>query len=232
MKKITSYLSIVIIILVILLSVSLSACTGDSKDSVIANWQKKYNTGSFGILNNDNPLCEIFLSTGDSIRLELYETVAPKSVENFCKLAEDGFYEGIVFHRIIEGFMIQCGGFEFRQNAIIQKESPYGTIKGEFKANGVENSIRHQEGVISMARANDYNSGSSQFFICSNDCSDSLDGLYAAFGRVIDKESMDVVTKLSKVATTNSYLYYGSTPVYSNNVPTTAITIKEIKVYR
>lgn len=231
MKRITRHVSIIGLILVVLLSFFLTACETDSIDTPLSNWKSKYDMSTFGILDEDNPFCEIKLSTGDSIRLELYKNAAPKSVENFCKLANNGFYDGIVFHRIIAGFMIQTGGFELKQNAIIHKESPYGTIKGEFKENGVENTIKHKEGVISMARASDNNSGSSQFFICSNDCRDSLDGKYAAFGRVIDQESMDVVVELSKIKTTNSYLYYGNTPVYSYDVPTTIIQITSIKIY-
>ena len=121
-----------------------------------------------------------------TIKLELYGDQAPITVKNFMDLASDGFYDGLTFHRIIAGFMIQGG-------------DPYGNgtggsgrnIKGEFYANGVTNVIPHQRGVISMARASDYDSASSQFFIVHQDSMDSLDGKYAAFGRVI--EGMEVV---------------------------------------
>lgn len=232
MKKALN-LFVTIILIILSFSISLSGCnTNSNKQTAINEWKALYDMNSFGILNEDNPLCEINLSTGDSIRLELYISVAPESVNNFIKLANSGFYEGIVFHRIIAGFMIQAGGFEIKDNCIVQKESPYGTIKGEFIDNGVANSVRHSEGVISMARANNYDSGSSQFFICSNDCSDSLDGLYAAFGRVIDKESMKIVVKLSQVKTSNNLLYYGNTPYYASDVPVEIISITSIDIYQ
>ena len=118
--------------------------------------------------------------------ITLYPDVAPITCENFEKLVNEGFYDGLTFHRVIEGFMAQGG-------------DPDGTgmggsnctIHGEFKLNGVENNLSHQRGVVSMARANDPNSASSQFFICYDDCSEWLDGQYAAFGEV--KEGMEVV---------------------------------------
>ena len=126
-----------------------------------------------------------------TIKLELYGDQAPITVKNFMDLASDGFYDGLTFHRIIAGFMIQGG-------------DPYGNgtggsgrnIKGEFYANGVTNVIPHQRGVISMARASDYDSASSQFFIVHQDSMDSLDGKYAAFGRVI--EGMEVVDAIAE----------------------------------
>lgn len=231
MKK-SSVLVFIICIILVLSSVLIFQGCSNSKSGYVSDWQKKYTAGSFGITNSKNPLCEIYLSTSQSIRLELYKDIAPESVSNFIELANDGFYNGILFHRIIAGFVIQAGGFELKQNAIIQKESPNGTIKGEFAANGVKNSVQHTEGVISMARASDYNSGSSQFFICAGDCRYSLDGKYAGFGKVIDEESMEVVLELSKTPTTDSYLFYGSIPVSSQDVPTKIISIEKIVVYK
>lgn len=120
-----------------------------------------------------------------TITVELDAAAAPMTTENFVSLAQEGFYDGLTFHRIIEGFMIQGG-------------DPYGdgtggseqTIQGEFSANGVENNLSHTRGAISMARSNDYNSASSQFFIVHED-STFLDGNYAAFGYVM--EGMEVV---------------------------------------
>ena len=134
-----------------------------------------------------------------TIKLELYADQAPITVQNFMDLASDGFYDGLTFHRIIARFMIQGG-------------DPYGngtggsgrTIKGEFYANGVTNVIPHQRGVISMARSSEYDSASSQFFIVHQDSMDSLDGKYAAFGRVTD--GMDVVDAIAE-----------NTPVQDNN---------------
>lgn len=120
-----------------------------------------------------------------TISLELDADTAPISVTNFINLANEGFYDGLTFHRIISGFMIQGGDPNGNGTGGSEK-----TIKGEFSANGVENDISHVRGVISMARANDPDSGSSQFFIVHKD-STSLDGQYAAFGHVT--EGMDVV---------------------------------------
>lgn len=132
---------------------------------------------------------------GDIV-VELDEKSAPITVENFVSLAKDGFYDGLTFHRIIEGFMIQGGDPE---------GTGYGgsgkTIEGEFKANGVENNISHKKGVISMARSNDFNSASSQFFIVQEDSESirqSLDGKYAAFGHVT--EGIEIVDKIAKDA--------------------------------
>ena len=114
------------------------------------------------------------------VKLELDENAAPITVSNFVKLAESGFYDGLTFHRIIDGFMIQGGD---------PKGTGFGgsdeNIKGEFRANGIDNPISHEAGVISMARSSDPNSASSQFFITVADAT-FLDGQYAAFGRVTD----------------------------------------------
>lgn len=125
-----------------------------------------------------------------TISLELDADTAPISVTNFINLANEGFYDGLTFHRIISGFMIQGGDPNGNGTGGSEK-----TIKGEFSANGVENDISHVRGVISMARANDPDSGSSQFFIVHED-STFLDGQYAAFGHVTD--GMDVVDSICK----------------------------------
>ena len=126
------------------------------------------------------------------IKLELDADEAPITVTNFINLVNDKFYDGLTFHRIIEGFMIQGGGYEIdgtRKNA--------KTIKGEFAQNNVKNSILHKRGVISMARATNMNSASSEFFIMHED-DDYLDGNYAAFGKVIS--GMEVVDKIATAA--------------------------------
>lgn len=136
---------------------------------------------------------KIEMESGDSIVVELDSKVAPITVDNFQQLVARKFYDGLIFHRIIEGFMIQGG-------------DPTGTgmggsdknIKGEFLANGVNNTLRHARGVISMARSQFYNSASSQFFICHANAY-FLDGQYAAFGKVV--EGMDTVDKLASVRT-------------------------------
>lgn len=136
----------------------------------------------------------IFLDDGlRAIELELYPDLAPDTVENFVELAEDGFYDGTIFHRVIKDFMIQGGGY----NENLKKKTT-NTVKGEFAENGFENSLSHVRGVISMARAQDLNSATSQFFIVQED-SDFLDGKYAAFGRVTG--GMDIVDEIAKSKT-------------------------------
>ena len=127
------------------------------------------------------------------IIVELYPDVAPITVKNFKKLVSEGFYDGLIFHRVIEGFMIQGGGFTESNS---HKES--ASIKGEFAANGVKNDLKHTRGVISMARTNDMNSASSQFFICQEDY-DYGNGNYAAFGKVV--KGIKVVDAIAAVAT-------------------------------
>ena len=135
----------------------------------------------------------IELEDYDDITLELYPDLAPETVENFVELAEDGFYDGTVFHRVIEDFMIQGGGYD--ENL---KQKKASSVKGEFAANGFENTLSHVRGVISMARAQDMDSATSQFFIVQQDAT-YLDGQYAAFGIVTD--GMDVVDEIASVRT-------------------------------
>ena len=123
------------------------------------------------------------------ITVKLDQSAAPKTVGNFISLAQSGFYDGLTFHRIMKGFMMQGGDPEGNGTGGAEK-----TVVGEFSANGHNNPISHKRGVISMARANDYNSASSQFFIVHEDSEDSLDGKYAAFGHVIS--GMEVVDKI------------------------------------
>lgn len=127
-----------------------------------------------------------------TVHIELYGNEAPETVANFVKLANEGFYDGLTFHRIMDGFMAQGGGFDKDGN-----EKDADTIYGEFKANGFNNNIPHVAGTISMARTNVYNSASSQFFIVdetSANNSYSLDGKYAAFGKVTS--GLDIINKL------------------------------------
>ncbi len=135
----------------------------------------------------------IEMENGKEIKLELYPESAPITVANFLKLVGEGFYDGLIFHRVISGFMIQGGDPEGTGMGGAKEK-----IKGEFRANGVKNDIKHVRGVISMARAMDMNSASSQFFIMHQDAS-YLDGKYAAFGKVI--EGMDAVDEIASVPT-------------------------------
>ena len=141
------------------------------------------------------PTVTITMENGDAIHLELYPDVAPNTVANFVQLAQDGFYDGTIFHRVIAGFMIQGG-----DPTGTGMGGPGFTIKGEFSANGFANNLSHTRGVISMARAQDYNSAGSQFFIMHADAP-SLDGQYAAFGRVTDEESLAVVDAIATTLT-------------------------------
>ena len=138
-------------------------------------------------------MVRITMQDGGVIDLELDAQAAPITVENFLKLVKDGFYDGLTFHRIIPGFMIQGGCPEGTGMG-----GPGWHIKGEFARNGVPNPIKHTRGVISMARAMDPNSAGSQFFIMHEDAP-HLDGGYAAFGHVV--AGMDVVDRIAEVAT-------------------------------
>lgn len=228
MKKIFCFA----LILSVLLTTALCAACGGDKTSDVAlatidGWQKTYTAGEFGIHSKKNPFVEITLDTDETIRLELYPTVAPRSVENFLTYAREGFYDGVAFHRIIQGMMIQTGGFEVKDGAYVHKDPTHPAIKGEFYANGVNNTLAHTRGVISMARTYVNDSATSQFFICSA-VYPSFDGQYAAFGRVIDLESMAVVDRLEKLETHDEPVYYGEQSVPSSNVPVTRVTIKKV----
>ena len=139
-----------------------------------------------------NYIAKIEVKDYGTITLKLDGKIAPITVQNFVDLAESGFYDGLTFHRIIKGFMIQGGDPNANGTGGSDK-----TIKGEFKDNGVKNNIKHKRGVISMARSSDYDSASSQFFIMQED-NDSLDGQYAAFGHVT--KGMKVVDKICEDA--------------------------------
>lgn len=142
---------------------------------------------------NKNPEITITMENGDQIRAELYPEIAPNTVKNFISLVKKGFYDGLIFHRVIQGFMIQGG-------------CPQGTgmggpgysIKGEFSQNGFKNDLKHTEGVLSMARSMMPNSAGSQFFIMHKSAP-HLDGAYAAFGKVV--EGMDIVNKIAETRT-------------------------------
>ena len=157
-----------------------------------------------------NPLVTIEMEDGGKMVAELYPDVAPNTVNNFISLVQSGFYNGLIFHRVIPGFMIQGG-------------CPDGTgmggpgycIKGEFEANGIRNDLRHTRGVLSMARAQDMDSAGSQFFIMHKDAP-HLDGQYAAFGKVVS--GMDVVDRIASV------------PTDWNDKPKTAVKMKTVEL--
>ena len=140
-----------------------------------------------------NPIVTFEMADGKTFRAELYPDVAPNTVNNFISLVRKGFYDGIIFHRVIAGFMIQGGDPDG-----IGTGGPGYHIKGDFSANGVKNALRHTRGVLSMARAGHPDSAGSQFFVMHADA-DYLDGQYAAFGKVT--EGMETVDAIAKTPT-------------------------------
>lgn len=188
-----------IIVLVSFMVILLLGGCGSTKEGEINNMKFKETEETTNYV-------KIEMTSGDLMILELYPDIAPVTVENFQKLVSEKFYDNLIFHRVLESFMIQGG-------------DPQGTgmggskekIKGEFKSNGFENNLKHERGVISMARSQDKNSASSQFFICHEDAS-HLDGEYASFGKLI--AGFDT---LDKIATTK---VNGEKPVTDQKIKT------------
>ena len=155
-------------------------------------------------------MVKITMENGKTILLELYPEKAPITCENFEKLVKEGFYDGLIFHRVIEGFMIQGGCPNGNGMG-----GPGWQIKGEFSSNGVPNDLKHTRGVISMARSMMPDSAGSQFFIMHQDAP-HLDGQYAAFGKVV--EGMDVVDEIA------------TTPTDWNDKPRTPVVMKKVEI--
>ncbi len=183
-----------------LLLAMLTACSAK-------NYGESYDMENQRVING-----EIVIKDMGTIKIELYPDIAPITVQNFVDLAKSGFYEGIIFHRVIAGFMIQGGDPDGNGTGGSGKY-----IKGEFRENGVDNPLSHMRGVLSMARRSyPYDSASSQFFIMHADGT-YLDGSYAAFGRVTD--GMDVVDAIA------------ATPTDGNDKPLTDIVIERIEIF-
>ena len=199
---------IIVIGLSALLSFAFTACTAETEKPADDEQENK------------NPVVSMTLSNDMVITCELYPEIAPITVENFLFLAKSRFYEGTIFHRVIENFMIQGGGYFIENNTIFEKGG-IAPIKGEFSSNGVENDLKHEAGVLSMARTAIPDSATSQFFICSAEAA-WLDGNYAAFGKVIDETSLKNVIALSQAAT--------YTLGYLQNFPVEPISIRSIEV--
>ena len=162
-----------------------------------------------------NPIIKITVKDLGSMTAELYPEKAPLTVANFVKLCEEGFFEGLIFHRVIRGFMIQGGGYTEEME---HKETD--SIKGEFRANGfMQNDLKHTRGVLSMARTMAPNSASSQFFIMHRDAP-HLDGQYAGFGKVI--EGIEIVDKIANVQTCSRGWY--------DDVPRVPVVIEKVEV--
>ena len=170
-----------------------------------------------------NPVVTIIMENGDVMKAELYPEVAPNTVNNFISLVKKAYYDGLIFHRVIRGFMIQGG-------------CPQGTgmggpgysIKGEFSQNGFKNDLKHTEGVLSMARSMMPNSAGSQFFIMHKDAP-HLDGAYAAFGKVT--EGMDVVNKIAEERTDYSDRPLKTQKIKSMTVDTFGVEYPEPEKY-
>ena len=163
-----------------------------------------------------NPKIEIRVKDYGTMTAELYPDMAPKTVENFLKLAKEDFFSGLIFHRVIPGFMIQGGGYT---PDFSHKEA--AAINGEFKANGfAQNTLKHTRGVLSMARTMDPNSASSQFFVMHRD-SPHLDGQYAAFGALTD--GFDVLDKIAMTRTGTLGYYMQDVPVQTVEIETIAV---------
>lgn len=160
----------------------------DKKDN---DSDKNGDVNDLGDLTDETIDAVITLTNGEEIELELYPDVAPKTVANFIKNVQEGFYSGTIFHRAIEGFVIQGGGYDTNY----ELKSVSETVEGEFESNGIENDLSHVRGVVSMARTNEPNSATTQFFIVQED-STYLDGEYAAFGKVTS--GMDVVDEIAE----------------------------------
>lgn len=181
----------VLIIVILILSSNLIAC--------------KKNTDKPTQID-EHPKVVITMRDGKKINIELYPEYAPKTVENFLKLVDENYYENIVFHRIIFDFMVQAGEYKITEDNTIERAESKDKVVGEFALNGfTQNSLPHTFGVISMARVSlpieteeSLNSASTQFFICTKD-TPHLDGIHAAFGKVMDNESLDNLIDISQI---------------------------------
>ena len=181
----------------------------ENKDEYIQNNQISNESEENNMYSTGKHHAEIVVKNYGTIALELDADVAPITVENFLKLIDEDFFAGLIFHRVIPGFMIQGGGYtkDF-------KEKHCDSIKGEFKSNGVNNELKHTEGVLSMARTMIKDSASSQFFIMHKPAP-HLDGEYAAFGKIT--EGLDIVDQIANV------------PTNFQDCPTTPVVIKTIR---
>jgi peptidyl-prolyl cis-trans isomerase B (cyclophilin B) len=164
--------------------------------------------------NQKNPVAEIKMKNGGVMKVELYAWKAPISVANFIDLAMDGFYDGLLFHRVVRDFIIQAGA---KSGSCAGEELGF-TIKGEFRANGVDTGLTHKRGAISMARTSVPDSASSQFFLCHDDAG-NLDGQYAMFGMIT--EGFEVLDAIAETPTK---------PSYEENRPLEPQVIESVKI--
>lgn len=200
------------LLLALVLLVSLTALTGcKSNDSKTPT----QNITAYTLKNEKDPVATITMENGGVITVELYPDVAPNTVANFITLANQGFYDGLIFHRVIKGFMIQGGDPNGNGTGGSSQR-----IKGEFSANGVQNDLKHTRGVLSMARSSAMDSASSQFFIMHADAP-HLDGQYAAFGKVISgMEVVDAICENTPVTDRNGTVAKANQPVIERIIRT------------
>lgn len=170
-----------------------------------------------------NPIVTLKVSIGGTIKVELYPDIAPNTVNNFISLINHGFYDGLIFHRVIKDFMIQGGCPD--GNGV---GGPGYSIKGEFSSNGFKNDLKHTAGIISMARSSMPNSAGSQFFIMHKDAP-HLDGAYAAFGKVT--EGMDIVNKIAETKTDYYDRPYEDIIIEKADVDTFGVSYPEPETY-
>lgn len=191
------------LICVIVASLALGGCAyrrdndteNPNENDQIPNTPETNEQGDDTMSITKNPIATITMNSGEVITIELYPEKAPQTVYNFISLANSGFYDGLILHRVIPGFVLQGGDPQGTGTG-----GPGYSIKGEFASNGHANDITHREGVISMARSANYDSGGSQFFLVVGDAT-FLDGEYAGFGKTVDKKSTDICMELSQVST-------------------------------
>lgn len=198
---ITKYNKLFIISTIFFLAMILISCGSQTKDG--SSGQEEVDDSNTEESSSDeqrskdeNPVVTITMENDEQVRIELYPDIAPNTVNNFISLIEDGFYDGLIFHRVIPDFMIQGGDPDGNGTG-----GPGYSIKGEFDSNGFDNDLKHTRGVISMARSQSPDSAGSQFFIMVND-SPNLDGDYAGFGEVTD--GMDTVDKIVETERDNN----------------------------
>jgi len=194
-KRITMLLALMLVMTGVLMvgCASSTESTETAVDSTEEVTSEDSNSTGLPDSDADHPVVTMEIANMGTIEIELYPEVAPNSVNNFIALVNDGYYDGLIFHRVINGFMIQGGDPDGTGGG-----GPGYSIKGEFSKNGFENNLKHTPGVLSMARANNPDSAGSQFFLMHKD-SPHLDGSYAAFGQVIT--GMDLVDQIALVET-------------------------------
>lgn len=196
---------ILLILVVFIFSMGLSAC-GVKEDMLGISFDQKGNEVHLKQYDTENPVVAMYIEDYGTIVMELYPEIAPNTVNNFISLVKSGFYDNNTFHRLVSGFVLQGGD----PNGV-GTGGPGYTIKGEFSKNGFENNLKHTKWIVSMARSQDYDSAGSQFFIMLGEA-ESLDGEYAAFGKVIDgKDNINRIVRHEGVSNSDGKLTHNLT---------------------